>query len=407
MSIAAILIFILTYTLIAGRRLVALPIGRPAGALLGALLMVVFGALSPEESYRAVDADTILLLFSMMLLSGYLGKSGVFSSIFSALLRVCRLPEGLLYAIAALSASLSAFLVNDTVCLMMTPIVVSICSRHKLPMGPYLIALATSANIGSAATLVGNPQNMIIGSMSDYGFARFMAVSGPAALAGMIVNIALLKVYFARRLPRAFTEDVGFESTINLKRPPFSVLVFVAVAACFLSGTHMGYTALAGAVLIMLRERKEPTEALGGVDWTLLLFFAALFVVVEGLASTGVVEKSWDAFSYALRTDTPSGMTMFAVFMTVGSNLVSNVPMVLLTGSHIEGFGSPDRAWALLAYTATVAGNLTLLGSVANIIVAEQSKKSYNLGFFEYLKFGAVSTALAMTAGVIVIALLT
>ncbi len=407
MNIAAILIFILTYALIAGRRLSALPIGRPAGALLGALLMVVFGALSPEESYRAVDADTILLLFSMMLLSGYLDKSGVFSVIFSGILRGCRSPQGLLYAIAALSAALSAFLVNDTVCLMMTPIVVSLCSRNKLPMGPYLIALATSANIGSAATLVGNPQNMIIGSMSDYGFARFLAVSGPAALAGMIVNIALLKVYFARRLPRDFTEDAGFESTIDLKRPPFSVLVFVAVAVCFLSGTHMGYTALAGAVLIMLRERKEPTEALGRVDWSLLLFFAALFVVVEGLASTGVVEKSWDAFSYALRTDTPSGMAMFAAFMTIGSNLVSNVPMVLLTGSHIEGFGSPDRAWALLAYTTTVAGNLTLLGSVANIIVAEQSKKAYNLGFFEYLKFGAVSTVFAMTAGVIVIALLT
>src|SRR5262249_55307048 len=150
---------------ITGRR-AFLPLDRAAGALLGAVLMVAVGALSPEESYRAIDHNTIVLLFGMMLLTNYVDKAGFFEKLAGAILDLVRSPRRLLAVVAILSGVLSAFLVNDTVCLFLTPVVVALCRRSKLPMGPYLIAVATSANIGSAATLVGNPQNMIIGSLS-------------------------------------------------------------------------------------------------------------------------------------------------------------------------------------------------------------------------------------------------
>lgn len=401
-------IFILTYLLIASRRLRLLPIGRPAGALLGATLMVVFGVISPQESYRAIDHNTILLLFAMMLLTGYLQMSGVFSKLSGLIVRAGKNPGGMLTLVCIVSGFLSAFLVNDTICLVLTPIVVSICARKKLPMGPYLIGIATSANIGSAATLVGNPQNMIIGSISGYGFTPFLLKSGPAALVGLAINILLLHAYYRKKLPSSYPEESNIisqnEHPIGSKLP---AMVAVFVAAGFLFGFHLGYTALAGAVVIMISERREPVEVMKRVDWSLLLFFVSLFIVVHGLASTGIVDRAWTTAIPHLQLETLSGIAYFNAFMTVGSNLVSNVPMVMLTGPAIPELGAAERGWLMLAFSTTVAGNLTILGSVANIIVAEQAKEHYNLGFMEYLKFGLISTVLVLLAGTAIITVLT
>jgi len=167
------MVFLLTYVLIASRWLSLLPIGRPAGALLGAVLMLVMGALTPEESYAAIDYDTIVLLFGTMVLTVYLERAGFFEWLAGRVLSLSRTPLGLLTATSLISGFLSALLVNDTVCLFLTPVVISACIRANLPLGPYLIALATSANIGSSATLVGNPQNMIIGSLTNFLSSNF------------------------------------------------------------------------------------------------------------------------------------------------------------------------------------------------------------------------------------------
>lgn len=404
---APVIIFILTYVLIASRRLRALPIGRPAGALLGATLMVAFGALTPAESFAAIDHNTILLLFAMMLLTGYLEISGVFTRLSALIIAMGKTPRGMLTLVCVASGFLSAFLVNDTICLVLTPIVVSICLKKKLPFGPYLIGIATSANIGSAATLVGNPQNMIIGSLSGYGFTPFLMKSGPAALAGLVVNIGLLQMYSAKKLPKTFSMP---EAASGSKVGKISLLPAVAtmfVAAGFLAGFHLGYAALAGAVFIMLAQRKEPVDALKRVDWSLLVFFVSLFIVVRGFEGTGLAEKAWAWAIPRLQLHDLSGIAFFNIFMAVGSNIVSNVPMVMLTGPAIPELGLASRGWLMLAFSTTVAGNLTLLGSVANIIVAEQAREHYDLGYWEYLKYGAVSTILVLFVGVTILTLLT
>jgi Na+/H+ antiporter NhaD/arsenite permease-like protein len=397
---AIYVIFIITYLLIASRRLSLIPIGRPAGALLGAVLMVVFGALTPSETYRAVDHDTILLLFGTMILTVYLERARFFDWVAHGVLSVCRTPARLLWATALLSGGLSALLVNDTVCLFLTPVVISACNRAGLPLGPYLIALATSANIGSAATLVGNPQNMIIGSMSGLAFSRFIGLAGPAAGVGLLVNGLLLWLYYGRTLTQRIGDETVGEAPKRADHLWLVIVVTVGVIVGFFTGFHLGYTTLAGVMVLVLSDRKDPRDVFGRVDWALLLFFCCLFIVVAGLAKTGLVDRCWSASAEYLSLVEPRGIVLFSALMTVGSNLVSNVPMVLLAGPHMCELGQTDLGWVLLAYTTTVAGNFTLIGSVANIIVAERARDHYRLGFFEYLRFGLISTVLVMIAGV-------
>jgi Na+/H+ antiporter NhaD/arsenite permease-like protein len=412
--LTALLIFALTYVLISARRLRWLPIGRPAGALLGAVLMVALGVLEPEASYAAIDHQTVVLLLGMMLISAYLDMASFFDVVVGRLLAVCGTPRRLLVVVAGVAAVLSAFLVNDAVCLFMTPIVVRMCSRARLPMGPYLIGLATSANIGSAATLVGNPQNMIIGSMSHMPFAAFLLRAGPASLVGLAVNVALLLAYYGRRLPGTLATDGETEPArpdgpapgAVARQPGVVALVVVGVVVAFFAGANLGYAALAGATALIIFERREPRDAFARVDWTLLVFFCALFVVVEGLKSTGWVDRTWEWARPHLDLSTPDGLRAFSALIVVGSNLVSNVPLVLLTGPHLDKLGAPPAlGWVLLAFVSTVAGNLTLIGSVANIIVAEGARDRYTLGFLEYLRFGLVSTFCVLVAGVPVIVL--
>lgn len=398
-------IFILTYALIASRRLTPLPIGRPAGALLGAVLLVLVGALSPEESYRAIDYDTILLLFGTMGITAYLERAGLFERLTQMIVYRCTSPMSLLMATALLSGTLSTFMVNDTVCLFMTPIILSACVRARLPIGPYLMALATSANIGSAAALVGNPQNMIIGSYSGLPFAKFMMYAGPPAGLGLLINMMLLRFYFRRSIPERI-QEIRFEgSKFDSARMGTTILITAGVVMGFCSGFHLGYTALTGLMVLILADRKEPREVFSRIDWPLLVFFCCLFVVVAGLAKTGIIDKTWGAIAPHLGYSETSGLILFTAVMTFGSNLISNVPMVLMTGPHLNILGSPEQGWILLAFTTTVAGNFTLLGSVANIIVAETARDHYSLGFFEYLRFGIVSTILVLAAGVALIRL--
>ena len=398
-------IFCLTYLLIATRRLGLLPIGRSAGALLGAVLMVACGVLTPRESYDAVDHDTIALLFAMMLLTAYLSRAGFFEWAAGKVLSLAGTPWQLMVMLVLFAGGLSAFLVNDTVCIFLTPVVVTICLRARLPMGPYLIALATSANIGSAATLVGNPQNMLVGSMSHYGFSTFLLRSAPAVAAGLAINLALLALYYRRRLPARLERPPGQDgAAVNPRRLGLALAATVGIVIGFFAGFHLAYTTLAGVLVLVVADREEPNELFARVDWRLLVLFSGLFIVVKGFATTGLVDRAWSDAAQHMNIHRPGGAALFTALLTAGSNLVSNVPMVLLTGPYIDMLGSPDLGWVLVGFVTTVAGNLTMLGSVANIIVAEGAKAHYDLGFFEYLRFGLVSTLLVLLAGVPLIA---
>jgi Na+/H+ antiporter NhaD/arsenite permease-like protein len=406
MTAAVTAVFLLTYALIVSRRLRLLPIGRPAGALVGAVLMVAIGAISPIETYGAIDHDTIVLLFGTMVLTVYLERAGFFEWLAMKMISVCPTGISFLFGTVLLSGTLSALLVNDTVCLFLTPVIISACKAGGLPIGPYLIALATSANIGSAATLVGNPQNMIIGSMSGFSFSSFFLFSGPAAAAGLVVNGGLLWVCYRRQLRGRVLKIPQWNVMEDRRRFALTLLVTGGVIAGFFAGFHLGYTAVAGAVILVVADRRDPRDVFSRVDWALLLFFCCLFIVVAGVAKTGIIESAWRMSAPYLVLSETSGLAAFSALITLGSNLISNVPMVMLTGPHLHELGSADLGWVLLAYVSTIAGNFTLLGSVANIIVAERARDDYTLGFREYLRFGLPSTILVMAVGVSVIWLL-
>jgi len=402
----AVAIFALTYVLMTGRRLEWLPLDRPSAALTGAVLMVVAGVIPIDEAYGAVDWNTIVLLLGMMILTAYLKMAGFFGLVAEKALRRVRTPTGLLAAVVVLSGVLSALFVNDTVCLLFTPIVLEVALRAKLPPVPFLIALATSANIGGVATPTGNPQNMIVATASGIPYGAFCSRLLPVAALGLAANFAILRWLYRRELAVPFAAVAAVERTPvvpGLLR--LSLLVVAATLVAYLAGGHLATVSISGAVALFLLSRRLPRRSLEQVDWALLLFFGALFVLVGGLARSGVVEKIYDATSPFFGDGEWSRLATFSAFTVAGSQLLSNVPFVLVARHWIEAFPDPETMWLALAMASTLAGNLTLLGSVANVIVAEVARDRVHLGFGEFLRAG-VPTTLATTAiGVAVLAL--
>lgn len=403
-EILAVLIFSFTYLLISGRRLKILPLNRPAAALLGTVLMVATGVMTPEKAYRAVDYDTLVLLLGMMLISAYLFLAGFFDWAADRILRVAETPQKLLLYLILTSGGLSALLVNDTVCLMLTPLVVAVMVRGKLPLPPYLLALAMSANLGSVATLVGNPQNMIIGHQSRIPFLRFSASLLPVALLGLAIAYGVLWIGF-----RKILSETVIHRPDSPPRPldrrllglAFGCLALVFVG--FVAGLNLAWTALAGGALVMVLARRDTHEVLKLVDWHLLVFFAALFVVVEGLNGTGLPDQLYARLRGLFGQSATAQAWNLAWFSVAGSNVFSNVPFVLVAGKWLNSFTQPELMWKVMALATTFAGNLTILGSVANIIVVESARGHVEVGFWDYAKYGIPVTALTTVCGLAVL----
>jgi Na+/H+ antiporter NhaD/arsenite permease-like protein len=406
-ELVATVIFGITYVLISGRQLKILPLNRPAAALLGAVLMVSTGVMTPERAYRAVNYDTIVLLLAMMLIAAYLYLAHFFESAADTVLEFARTPERLLLYVTLTSGILSALLVNDTICLMLTPLVIAVIRRGKLPMLPYLIALATSANIGSVATLVGNPQNMIIGHFSHIPFAQFARTLTPPAVIGLAINFMFLRIGFRKTLREAAIEREVHVS-VKLDRSLFAIVcvVFILIFAGFIAGLNLAWTALAGAALVMVLARRDTHDVLKLVDWHLLVFFAALFVVVDGLSDTGLPDGIYRRLQPVFGASVPAQTWNLAWFSVAGSNVFSNVPFVLVAGKWIARFADPELMWKVLALATTFAGNLTIIGSVANMIVVESAREHLEVGFWDYARFGIPITILTTAAGVIMLLVL-
>ncbi|HEV2434794.1 MAG TPA: SLC13 family permease [Verrucomicrobiae bacterium] len=406
-EIVALAIFALTYLLLSGRQLHILPLNRPAAALLGTVLMIACGILTPEQAYRAVDYDTLVLLLGMSLISAYLYLAGFFEWTADWVLRVAKTPQRLLLYLTLTASVLSALLVNDTICLMLTPLVVAVVVRGRLPLLPYLLALAMSANIGSACTLVGNPQNMIIGHLSKISFTSFSLSLLPASLAGLAVEIAILSFAFRKNL-----RAVSIQTTEVPRRPldrrliALTVGVLVLVFAGFVAGFNLSWTALAGATLVMVIARRDTHAVFKLVDWNLLFFFAGLFVVVEGLNSTGLPDQIYNHLRGLFGSSAGTQAWNLAWFSVAGSNVFSNVPFVLVAGKWIPDFAKPELMWKVMALATTFAGNLTILGSVANIIVVESARQHIKIGFWDYAKIGIPVTLLTTVVGVAILLLL-
>jgi Na+/H+ antiporter NhaD/arsenite permease-like protein len=400
----AVSIFCLTYLLISGRQLKILPLNRPAAALLGTVLMVACGVLTPEEAYRAVDYDTLVLLLGVMLISAYLCLAGFFDWAADWILRRARTPQALLVHLIFTAGVLSALLVNDIICLMLTPLVVAVMVRGKLPLAPYLLALAMSANLGSAATLVGNPQNMIIGHLSQIPFLRFSASMVPVALAGLVVQYAILCVGFRSVLGQAVIQrPTAPPPPLNRRLLLLTLGVLGLVFVGFVAGLNLSWTALAGGALVMVLAKRDTHQVLKLVDWNLLVFFAALFIVVEGLSKTGLPDQAYRHVQPLFGSSTASQAWNFAWFAELGSNVFSNVPFVLVAGKWINNFAQPELMWKVMALTTTFAGNLTIVGSVANIIVVESARGHVELGFWDYARYGIPVTILTSVIGMLIL----
>lgn len=403
----ALAVFLLTYVFIAGARLPFMRLDRPGGALLGAVLMVVLGVVTPAEVFghsadparRAVDGDTLVLLAGMMLLSAYLTRAAFFRAVGYHAVRLARTPRVLLVAVALVSAALSAFLVNDTVCLMLTPLVLAVVEDARLPPVPYLLAVCMASNAGSVATFTGNPQNMLIQGASGLSYASFAAYMAlPALLSTAVVAGALLWV-FRKELPHARFEPHPAPPPVDRPLMALSLAVLAGVVAAFFAGLPMGWSALAGAAVVMAAARWPPREALERVDWVLLAFFASLFVVVYGVNSEGWAERIRSLFSPLMGGGPTREALGFAGLTLVASNVFSNVPFVMLARTWVPTLQDPALGWHVLALGSTLAGNLTLVGSVANLIVFEAARGRVDMGFWRYFKVGLPVTLVSFALG--------
>jgi Na+/H+ antiporter NhaD/arsenite permease-like protein len=400
-------IFALTYAGISARRVRLLPIGRPAMAMVGASAMVLAGAfagpigLGADEALRAVEPHTIAMLFGMMLISSGLDEARFFAWLTDRVARVVRTPAALLWAVTITSGLLSAVLVNDAVCLLATPVVMASARRQRVSVRPFVFALCMGANAGSALTLSGNPQNMLVARLSGLGYRAYLARAALPSLAALTVTAALVHWMHRRELAtvveHAYHDDSRSEITGSQRALlAVSLAALAGVVVANLVGASIAWSALVGASVVLVAARLRAEALLQKVEWSVLLFFAGLFVVVAGLRKTGLPAQ-WLA-PLAVMAASGSGTALLVAVLMVGSQLVSNVPLILLLEPWIRGFGDQSTAWTITAIVSTIAGNLTLLGSVANVIVIEQSKE--NIGFWDYLKIGVpvtiASTAAAM-----------
>ena len=395
--IAAYAIFIGSYFVFALGKFPGMKIDRPGAAIIGAVLMVAFGIVGAREALQSIDFATIVLLFSMMLIAANLRLGGFFERIAEWIVERLQ-PHHLLPTVIFTCGFLSAFLVNDIVCLVMTPFVLHMARRLGLAPVPYLIAVATASNIGSVATITGNPQNMLIGPLSRIAYLDFMWHLGPVALTGLVLNWALIHWLSLKaasdRVPVATVLSAPEFQYGPMRKKP--VVVLVIVLAGFLIGVPPAMTAAIGAALLLITRSVEPRKVYDGVDWGLLVFFVGVFIIVAGAERAGLTASvmepiaSWDFHR----------LPIFVPVTAIVSNVVSNVPAVMILRTVVAGFPDPHAGWLALAMASTLAGNLTITGSVANIIVVERAAaEGVDVGFSEYFRIGLPVTVATLAFG--------
>src|ERR1700736_69418 len=370
-TLATAAIFILTYAGVTLGRMPALRLDRAGVALTGAAMMMAVGALSPQEAYRAVDLDTIVLLLGMMIVVAHLKLSGCFRLVTGWALTRAHSPGLLLAAVVVTAGTLSAFLVNDAVCLVMTPLVIEVTRALRREPVPYLLALAMAANVGSTATITGNPQNMIIGAISRIPYADFAAVLAPVAVAGLVLVVMVISAVSGSEL-RSTERLVALPPPARVHRPQMirAALVTLGVVGLFFAGVPVAKAAILGGALLLVTRAIKARKVYREIDGALLLMFAGLFVVVAG-AEKVLLSPDTIAAVRGLRLNDVWALTGVTAVL---SNIISNVPAVLALKPFVAGLTDEARAWLVIAMSSTLAGNLTLVGSVANLIVAERAR---------------------------------
>ncbi len=404
--VGALVVFTLTYLVIASRQLHWIGLDRPAGAVVGAVAMVVVGGLPMDAALRAIDLEVVILLFGILLIAAYLAEARFFRLTTYLVLTRARSARSLLFGITFVVGALSALLLNDTVCVLLTPLVIAVVVEARLPALPYLLALASAANVGGVVSFSGNPQYMIVGAAAHgtIGFAQYFLIALPVGAACLAANAFVILWLFRRELP------AGPLAERSVPRPAIDrVLAAKALAALAvfaglaIAGYSLAGSAMMAAAGLMVIARTPPKKAFAYVDWQLLVFFAGLFVVVEGVAHAGVIARLFGAVAPAIGRGDLAGDLAFVGLVVVASNVVSNVPLVLVAVEWIPHLPDPTWGYILLAVASTLAGNLTLFGSVANIIVMEGAGPRGEIGFWRFLRFGAVITTIDLALALVIL----
>jgi Na+/H+ antiporter NhaD/arsenite permease-like protein len=405
MFIVALIIFIITYTGIIFTRLPKINIDRPSAAFFGAIAMIVFGVMSLEDAVKAIDYNTIALLLGMMIIISTLQLDGFFSLIAEKTLSWSGTRFRLLVFITFITGIASAFLVNDAVVLLFTPVIIMICRKSDINPIPYLMAEIMASNVGSAMTITGNPQNMLIGINSGIGYAMFFGRLLPVSLLGMVVIVFVIKRMYRSQF--AFGTVIAAKSgefKYQYQSMKFSVPIFIGVVIFFFLGKLLNLSipviALLGASLILIFGRIRPSEIIKNVDWVLLLFFASLFIVVEGAVKAGLMDRLIQSGGIKENFTGIAVLHGISLFM---SQIVSNVPYTVMMLPVLKPLSS-DILWLTLASASTLAGNATIIGAMANLIVIESAKKhGVKIKFWEFFKVGMVVTILSFLISMAVI----
>jgi len=378
-------------------RLPGFRVDRTGAAIIGAALMIGTRVLTVQEAYAAINYDTIMLLFGMMIVVANLRLSGFFTVVSAWVVEHAHRPLVLLSGIVAVAGVFSAFFVNDTMCLVLTPLVLEITGRLGRRPVPYLLAVAMGSNVGSVATVTGNPQNMMIAGFSQLSYRTFAAALAPVALVGLVLTVVVIAVIYRDEF-RARGDLRPPHRAVRVNRLLLwkSVAVSAGMIAMFFAGWPVPQVAVLAGALLLVTRRIKPEKVYREIDWSLLVMFIGLFIVIAGLEKTPAAADLFAAASrYHLERTAPT--TAFAALL---SNLVSNVPAVLVFKGFVAQLPDRAHAWLTLAMSSTLAGNLTVLGSVANLIVIERARPEVRIGFWEYAKAGVPLTVLTLAAGV-------
>lgn len=404
MDSATLVIFVIVYLGMILGGLPFLQIDRTGIALLGAIALVALGKVSPREAAQSVHLPTLLLLFSFMVISAQMRLGGFYTRVTRHIAALGVGPPALLALLIAAAAALSAVFSNDIVCLAMAPVLADACLKRRLNPVPYLLALACAANVGSAATLIGNPQNMLIGETLRLSFAGYALEAAVPVLAGLAVTWAVIALLSRGRwtlaggaaaVPEAERREAD-EAVFDPWQTAKGLLVAGALLVVFLfTALPREVAALTGAGLLLLSRRLHSNKMLGLVDWELLVLFIGLFVVNHAFQASGLAAQAM-AWLEAAGLSLASPLALFAATF-VASNLVSNVPAtMLLLPAATEPWSGP-----LLALVSTLAGNLLIVGSIANIIVVDcAARRGIRIDWRAHARVGVPVTlaTLAMAA---------
>ena len=414
----SVLLFILTYAMILLEKF----FHRTIAALIGASLVLIIGVITPEKAWESIDQNTILLLFGMMNIVTVMGKSGFFHLVAAKAVQITKgSPTRVLWVFSLLTALFSAFLDNVTTVLFMAPVMINIAERLKLNPIPYLIAIVLASNTGGTATLIGDPPNIIIGSIAGKTFNDFLEEVAPYAILAFLLGLAVMHFMMAKggflkaQATAEELEDILSgkvdEKLLDRKLMKKSVTIFVITIILFIVGHDIGLEpgviALTMATVLAFISSLSPAWILEKVEWTTLIFFMGLFMVVGALEVNGVFDIAAKWLIEAIGNNIHEGIILVGFVSALISGFVDNIPFTMsmayvLKGMEMQMGSVMDPLWWALSLGACLGGNLTLIGASANIVTADIAERNgYKIDFFRFMKYGTPVAAVTVITAIL------